>query len=133
VPASVSSSYANASLVLQYNGFGELNGVPGKCVDPLTNADAPCNNNGNNRWVAAFVIPEGSALSDGTTTYYVKPLEQELRLKRVALSNCSALTPPTIADSALPGVAAWADPHLSNGAAPTVNGAPRVIDGVVQF
>jgi hypothetical protein len=132
VPGSVSAGYAGANLVLQYNAFGELNGIPGQCVDPVTNGVVPCDNSGANRWVAAFVIPEGSAVYDGATAYYVKPLEQELRLKRVAGAACTGLPLPTITDSDLPGAASFADPRAI-GAVPTVSGAPRVIDGVVQF
>jgi hypothetical protein len=132
VPADVSSAYANAQLVLQYNGFGELQGIPGKCVNPGTNAEVPCSNDNSTRWVAAFVIPEGSSISDGSQTYYVKPLEQELRLKKVSAGNCAALTLPVIADSALPGQAGFSDPRV-NGALPGVTGAPRVIHGVVQY
>lgn len=133
VPSSgVADAYANSTLVLQYNGFGELHGIPGKCVTPMTNAEVPCNNDGSTRWVAAFVIPEGTALSDGSQTYYVKPLEQELRLKKVVASNCAALTLPSIADSAMPGAGGFVDPRV-NGALPSVTGAPRVIHGVVQY
>jgi hypothetical protein len=132
VPAQVSASYNGAQLVLQYNGFGDLQGVPGKCVDAGTNLEVPCSNNGSTRWVAAFVIPEGSTLSDGSTSYYVKPLEQELRLRKVAAGNCAALTLPSIADSAMPGLADFSDPRV-NGAMPSLTGAPRVIQGVLQY
>lgn len=123
--------YASASLILQYNGFGDLQGIPGKCVDPVTNADATCDSNGNTRWVSAFAIPEGSTVSDGATTYYVKPLQQEVRLAKVSATNCSGLSLPTIADSELPGVSSWVDP-TANGAMPTVTTAPKVIDGILQ-
>jgi hypothetical protein len=129
----VSVRYASANLVLQYNGFGDLQGVPGKCVDPGTNAVVPCNGNGSTRWVAAFVIPEGSTLSDGSNSYYVKPLEQELRLKNVPASNCSALALPTIADIDMPGQSGFVDPRNTNGPMPDVTGAPRVIQGVLQY
>lgn len=123
--------FANASLILQYNGFGDLQGIPGKCVNPLDNSEVQCSN--NTRWVSAFAIPEGGTVTSGGTTYYVKPLQQEIRLTKVNASNCSSLTLPTIADSDLPTVSGWTDP-TSNGAMPTMpaTAAPKVIDGVLQ-
>ncbi|MEY8875421.1 MAG: hypothetical protein AB9M60_02835 [Leptothrix sp. (in: b-proteobacteria)] len=129
----VSTTYANASLVLQYNGFGDLQGIPGKCVNPDTNAEVTCDNNGNNRWVSAFTIPEGGTVSDGTHTYFVKPLEEELRLKQVNGSNCAALTLPTIANAAMPGESGFTNPLTTNGTMPVLTGAPRVIQGAVQY
>ncbi|MEY4750098.1 MAG: hypothetical protein RIQ60_2312 [Pseudomonadota bacterium] len=132
VPADAPHAYAGAQMVLQYNGFGDLQGVPGKCVDPLTNADVPCSsNNGSTRWVSAFVIPEGSAVSDGNSTYWVKPLQQELRLKKVSASLCAGLTLPTILDGDMPGGGGFSDP--SGLAVPVVTEAPRVIHGAVQY
>jgi hypothetical protein len=133
IPAGV-ANFGGATLVLQYNGFGDLQGIPGKCVDPVTNADVTCDPTVNTRWVAAFTIPADSTVSDGTNTYFVKPLQEELRLANASASNCSGLTLPTIADSALPGISSWVDPHTANGAVPTLpTTAPRVIDGVVQY
>lgn len=131
VPSTV-AGFANANLVLQYNGFGDLQGIPGKCVDPVTNAEVACANDNSTRWVAAFAITEGATVTNGGVTYYVKPLEQELRLSKVSGANCAALTLPTIADGSLPGISGWSDPS-TNGAVPAVTGAPRVIHGVVQY
>jgi hypothetical protein len=131
VPSSV-PGFANANLILQYNGFGDLQGIPGKCINPVTNAEVPCANDNSTRWVAAFTIAEGASVTSDGITYYVKPLEQELRLSKVADSNCSSLTLPTILDAALPGISGWSDPSI-NGAVPVVTGAPRVIHGVVQY
>ena len=130
--AAVYGNFAGTNLVLQYNGFGDLHGIPGKCVDPVTNIAATCTNNNATRWVAAFAMPAGTTVTNGGTTYYVKPLEQELRLAKVSDANCTALTLPTILDAALPGASGWTDP-TSIGNTPTVTSAPRVIHGVVQY
>jgi hypothetical protein len=131
VPSTV-TAFSGANLVLQYNGFGDLQGIPGKCINPVTNEEVQCANNNSTRWVAAFTIPEGAAVTSGGTTYYVKPLEQELRLTKVNSALCSGLSLPTIADASLPGLSGWTDP-TSNGPVPTVTGAPRVIHGVIQY
>jgi hypothetical protein len=131
VVPSNSTPYANTTLVLQYNSFGDLQGIPGMCVNPLDNSTVPCNNS-NTRWVPAFTIPTGGTVSDGANTYYVKALQQELRLKATP-GMCTALNLPTIPNDALPTIAGWTDP-TSNGAMPTMptNTAPKVIDGVLQ-
>jgi hypothetical protein len=122
--------YAGTTLVLQYNGFGDLYGIPGKCVNPVDNSDVSCGN--QSRWVSAFTIPAGGTVSDGTNTYYVKPLQQEIRLTE-SPGQCSALSLPTIADGDLPSVAGWTDP-TAIGSTPTMptSAAPKVIHGVLQ-
>ena len=126
-----STPYANTSLVLQYNGFGELQGIPGMCVNPQDNSTVPCAQ--NTRWVPALTIPTGGTVTDGSNTYYVKPLQQELRLKAVSSGMCSALNLPTIADRDMPTIAGWTDP-TTIGTMPSLasNTAPKVIDGVLQ-
>jgi hypothetical protein len=126
------STYAGATLNLQYNGFGELFGIPSFCVNPANNQrSTTCSN--TDRWVSAFSLALGDQLSDGTNTYYVRPLEQELRLARLTGGQCSALTLPTITDAQLPGISGWTDPVAANGAKPSVSGATRVIDGDVKY
>lgn len=130
VPSSVSTYFANANIMLQYNSFGDLQGIPGQCVDPVTNDKVNCGQ--GTRWVSAFMIPEGGEVTNGSTTYYIKPLQAEIRLKKVNASNCSALTLPTVLDAALPGVGGWSN-STSIGTMPTVTGAPRVIQGEVKY
>lgn len=130
VPSTVSTNFAGANVTLRYNEFGDLQGIPGQCVNSVTNEKVVCGT--NTRWVSAFSIPAGGEVTDGNTTYYVKPLVTEVRLKKVANNLCTTLTLPTVADSALPGSAAWVDP-TSIGAMPSVTGAPRVIQGIVKY
>jgi len=117
---------------LQHNGFGELHGIPGICVDMRTNQPVTCGTTAANvpvRWVPAFSIKDGTELTSNGQSYYVRYLDRELRLAKVADSNCAGLTLPLTAT--LPG-APSSDARTSTGAAPSVTDAPKVIEGVVQ-
>lgn len=117
--------YNGVKFYMDYSGFGELHGIPGVCVDMDSGQPVSCGP--NTRWVPEFMIPEGGTASDGTTTYYIKPLEKEQRMSKVAESSCSALT---MTSYTLPDISLWADPAL--GTEPTITGAPAVVGGVVQ-
>jgi hypothetical protein len=62
---------------LQFMGFGDLNGIPGRCIDPITNEEASCSR--DTRWAPAFAIEDGSTVNIDGQTKYVKWLERELR------------------------------------------------------
>jgi len=121
------------ALQLQFNGFGELNGIPGKCVNPVDNSVVACGSGTNQRWVPAFAITDGTQLTIGSQTALVKYLDRELRLgEDVAACGGMNLTPAT-----LPTGAGLHDPSNSAdayyiGTKPTVTAAPKVIHGVVQ-
>lgn len=123
-----------ATFMMEYSGFGNLNGIPGKCVDMDTGLDAACvNNDPKIRYVPAFVIPpvqaDGSltTVTVDTTEYLVKPLELEQRMKQDA-SGCTGLATTSYT---LPDLATdWTYPAI--GSEPTVTSAPAVIGGVVQ-
>jgi hypothetical protein len=125
--------YLNAKFFLEYGGFGDLHGIPGKCVSMDTGADADCSQGGPGspiRWVPEFSIPDGSSATDAlNAAYYIKALEKEQRMRVVAGTECSSL-PVTSYASQLPGPADWSDPAI--GAEPAVTGAPAVIGGVLQ-
>lgn len=125
--------YQNAKFYLEYGGFGDLHGIPGKCVSMDTGADADCSAGGPGspiRWVPEFTIPDGSTATDAlNATFYMKALEKEQRMQVVAGSACSSL-PVTSYASQLPGLSDWSDPAI--GAEPAVTGAPAVIGGVLQ-
>ncbi|PWB67558.1 MAG: hypothetical protein C3F14_01760, partial [Deltaproteobacteria bacterium] len=124
--------YLNARFNLEYGGFGDLNGIPGKCVNLETGLDADCSQGGPGspiRWVPEFTIPDGSAATDsGNATYYIKALEKEQRMRK-DLDACGALAVTSYA-SQLPGASDWVDPNV--GTEPSVTGAPAVIGGVLQ-
>jgi hypothetical protein len=132
--------FSGKSIVLQYGGFGELNGIPGVCVSHLTNEAVSCDTQ-DARYVPSFVIPydltAGAVTSEGTT-YVVKWLDREIRFARKDLSDCTTagltvptgMTLPTAADLKNPSDPA-SDIYI--GAIPTVTDAPRVIQGEVKY
>ncbi|MDX8399575.1 MAG: hypothetical protein R8K20_04940 [Gallionellaceae bacterium] len=136
-------NYAGTTLSLEFGGFGDLWGIPSSCIDLITNSacDFTKTTQDTFRWKPEFSIPfDGTAgvvtftPTGGTlTTYYVKPLSQEVRLRKVATTACTTagLAYPTSTPT-LPVASGWTDPAL--GTIPTVsNTAPRVIQGVVMY
>jgi hypothetical protein len=72
------------------------------------------------------------------TTYWVKALDKEIRLSKVALVNCTnaGLATPTVGTVTLPAATDWQDPTVAGktaGSAPVVTDAPKVIHGVKQY
>lgn len=128
------SPLIGSKVQLNYNGFGELHGIPGQCVNKDTNAPETCSGGGGSqRWVPAFSIKDGAALTSTNPagTYYVKYLEREMRFAQVDPNNCTSLPLPT--GVTLPSAPTSAnDPRAAMGAEPTVTTAPKVIHGVLQ-
>ncbi len=133
--------YAGKTIVLQYNGFGDLFGIPGKCVNPITNEAGNCATMTNARYVPEFAIPfsqtTGTA-TDGTTTYLIKWLDREIRFAKKTVADCSAAGLSLPSGVTLPTSSGLKDPSSSSsdvyiGTKPTVTDAPRVIHGVVQY
>ena len=140
--------YAGTSIVLQYNGFGNLFGLPGSCVSASNNAPVDCNTP-NARYVPQFVIPYDpsaspqkgvvtTSSSGSTTSYLVKWLQREIRFAVKNGSVCSAanLTAPT--NVQLPTASMLKNPSDSSsdvflGTKPTLTSAPRVIQGEVKY
>ena len=113
---------------LEYSGFGNLQGIPGKCIGWDSGEEVECGE--GTRWIPQFSISEGSEVtdvSDGTTLYYVKALEKEQRMRQLEESICAELPTTTYT---LPSVSEWVNPDI--GTEPVVEGAPAVIGGVVQ-
>jgi hypothetical protein len=117
-----------SKLLLDYNGFGDLWGIPGSCYDPATNARTPCSN--NTRYAPDFSLKQGAIVSDGATNYFVKPIDQEIRFGKVNDSFCSGLTLPTSAT--LPSASTGTNPRVTIGPKPVVTSAPAVIHGILQ-
>lgn len=133
-------SYSGLPILLQFNGFGNLGGIPGSCVNPSDNAPEDCGTNGAS-YVPMFSIPDGTtmilpSLSGGTSTpLIVKALNGAILLKSLGsnATQCSSmtLTPLTLPSGGLH------DPSNANdteylGTVPVVTSAPKVIDGVAQ-
>ncbi len=132
-PTTVDQKFAGNTFYLQYGGFGNLQGIPGKCFNPENPADTDidCSKPGR-RWVPEFTIPSGSVAKNGNgvDAYYVKPLEVEQRMAKVAATSCASIKVSDLSGM-WPNLATdWTDPNL--GAEPEVSGAPKVIAGVLQ-
>jgi len=129
-------AWAGLPILLQFNGFGNLFGIPGYCVSSVDNTTIDCSTP-NARYVPMFSIPDGSLMSlpNPPTPLIVKALNGEIRLKNLGsgAAQCSAMT---LAPLTLPSGGTH-DPSSSSdslylGTMPTVTAAPKVIDGVVQ-
>ena len=130
-------SYANLPILLQFNGFGNLSGIPGACVNPVNNVTVDCSTP-NARFVPSFSIPDGATMTlpNPSTPLIVKALSAELRLKNLGASATSPCSSMTLVAQTLPSGGTH-DPSSSSdseylGTKPAVSAAPKVIDGVVQ-
>lgn len=133
-------SYSGLPILLQFNGFGNLEGIPGACVNPVDNSVEDCSTSGAS-YVPAFSIPDGTVMSlpslsgSTTTPMIVKALNGAILLKSLGsgASQCSqmALTPLTLPAGGLHDPSSSSDSEYL-GTMPTVSGAPKVIDGIVQ-
>jgi hypothetical protein len=132
-PAAVDQKYAGNAFVLQYGGFGQLQGIPGKCFNPENPADNdPDCSKPNRRWVPEFTIPAGLAVTDQATgvSYLVKPLEVEQRMAKADLAACSGIQVSDLSALWPDLTKDWSDPNL--GEEPTIVDPPKVIGGVLQ-
>lgn len=131
-------TWAGKKLQLQFNGFGNLQGLPGACVDPQDNSIVDCGP--GTRYVPAFSIADGETMTlkhaDGSTTaLIVKALDAEMRLDKVDCGTVSAALPAS--PLTLPTAAEAHDPSDASdayyiGAEPTVTDPPKYIDGALQ-
>ena len=133
-------AYSGLPILLQFNGFGNLGGIPGSCVNPTDNSAEPCSTSGSS-YVPAFSIPDGATMTlpslagSTTTPLIVKAQNGEILLKSLGTgaAQCSSMTLTALT---LPS-GGLHDPTNSSdseylGTMPTVTAAPKVIDGVVQ-
>ena len=133
-------AYSGLPILLQFNGFGNLEGIPGSCVNPTDNSPEDCSTNGAS-YVPTFSIPDGTtmtlpSISGSTTTpLIVKGLNGQILLNSLGsgAAQCSqmTLTPLTLPSGGLHNPSSTADSEYL-GTLPTVTAAPKVIDGVVQ-
>ena len=71
-PVRAYGSYSGLPILLQFDGFGNLQGIPGYCVNPVDNSVEDCNVSGAS-YVPMFSLPDGTtmtlpSLSGSTTT-----------------------------------------------------------------
>jgi hypothetical protein len=142
------------TFMLDYSGFGQLNGIPSFCVDMDSGDKIDCSmSNGSNaiRWVPQFTIPmvqlPGSPNAGDLTTmtdssgivYLVKPLEIEQRMKAESDGTvCNMLAATNFDSYTLPSFTIFTtDSFFTNTAAnhplpANVPAAPAVMGGVMQ-
>ncbi len=149
VPANTSGTtpygdFAGAPLRLEFMGFGQLHGIPGKCFSSETNAEVDCGD--GTRYVPAFTIPSDSNgyVTIDSATKWIKWLERELRFKPESGITSAGQSITMGATSSLPAAQVLTgdakDPSMSSnttyypGAYSGVNWdvAPAVIQGVKQ-
>lgn len=133
-------TYSGLPILLQFNGFGNVGGIPGYCVNPVDNSVEDCNTSGSS-YLPLFSIADGTTLNlpslSGTTTtpLIVKALNGAILLKSLGsgAAQCSAmaLAPQTLPSGGLHDPSNPSD-GLYLGAMPSVVAAPKVVDGVVQ-
>lgn len=129
-------TWAGKQIQLQFNGFGNVYGIPGYCISPVDNSQVDCSTT-NARYVSMFSIPDAATMSLNSTTLIVKALDAELRLRDLgpgaSTLACSGLTltpllPPT---GGTHDMTSSGDAYYI-GVKPTISGNPKVIDGVLQ-
>jgi hypothetical protein len=123
-------SWAGKVIQLQFNGFGNLNGIPGYCVDPQTNAEVSCAP--ATRFVPAFALVDGSTLTIGGQQVVTKALDSELRLVSKACGAMSTAGVTATLPTTQPNNPTLTSDPAYIGSAPAVNGSPSVVDGVLQ-
>ena len=131
---------AGATLRLEFQGAGNIGGIPGKCFSIDNNSEVSCDS--NSRYVPAFSIPDNASLTVGGATKWVRAMEKEirfLRLDNVSSDNQSiAYSDNDSLPDALDLGGDANDPSNSSssqyaGAYPdSFDAAPAVIHGVVQ-
>lgn len=130
------TTWAGKQIQLQFNGFGNLYGIPGYCVSPVDNTQVPCGP--NTRYVPLFSIPDAATMSLGATTLIVKALDAELRLKDIGpgatTPACTglSLTPLIPPSGGVHDMTNSGDTYYIGGKPIPVSTNPKVIDGVVQ-
>lgn len=133
--STAANSQIGSSLQLDYQGFGDLWGIPGGCYNPKDNSKGPCDSTTYTSWAPEFMLKAGAEVTETvsgvTTTYYVKPIDQEMRFALASGPNaCNDLSLPT--NAALPSLPTGDDAKAIIGPQPTVTGPPVVIHGVLQ-
>ena len=133
-------AYSGLPILLQFNGFGNLGGIPGSCINPTDNSAEALQHSGSS-YVPAFSIPDGATM----TLPSLSRIDDDAAHRQGAergnpsqepghgAAQCSSMTLTALT---LPsgGLHDPSNPSDSEylGTMPTVTAAPKVIDGVVQ-
>ncbi len=125
------SEFDGVTFYLNYEGFGNLHGMPHVCINPETGEEANCDENAH--WVPLLHLPDGSLLTSADTVaaeYVVKGLQKEQRMKKVDMTNCTDAGLDANVSYEYPEDSELVPPEI--GDIPEVTDAPAVIGGVVQ-
>ena len=116
------TTYDGEAYYLEYNGPGDLWGIPSEGVD-LNGDSEP------DRWYPLFSLADGVPVGPTGTEYVVRGIEMEQTMSEAPgaaptldVTAADSLVLPTAADYTMP----------NNGAEPTVTDPPAVVDGEVQ-
>lgn len=123
---------------LDYSGFGNLFGIPGKCVSLYTGEEAECGP--ETKYIPEFMINAGETVTDAKDAnklYLVKPLEVSQMMKASNPDDSSDVSACTGAGLTLTGLdlpdgADLPGPGADMATEPKVTTSPAVIGGVVQ-
>ena len=116
------ATYDGECFYLDYNGPGDLWGIPHEGVD--LNGDSQ-----EDRWYPLFSLADGTLVGPTGTEYVVRAMEMEQTLAEDP--GAAPGLDVSAADSlVLPTASAYTTPTI--GAEPVVEGPPAVVDGVVQ-
>jgi len=116
-------TWAGKTFLLNYNGPGDLFGIPMQPVD--LDADGfP------DRFYPLFSIADGVLMGPEGEEYAIKAIEKELTLKEGAPGICDGQTIGPVSGLALPDGSEYEAPDI--GPKPVIDDPPAVIDGVVQ-
>jgi hypothetical protein len=117
----------DGTFFLEYNGEGELHGIPFEQVEVEEGSDFE-------HWVASFVLDNGTELTcnDGEeeALYYTKAMVVEQSMLRVEADECQALNVDAVQNTVGATTVVYEDPEI--GERPEVTDAPAVIGGVLQ-
>ncbi|WP_440683190.1 hypothetical protein [Cysteiniphilum halobium] len=142
-PISLTYNDGQGSRFIEYESFGQLNGIPGKCYSRLDNTLQPQCGGNDQIWVPDYNVPTGTELTqtaNANVSYFVKQLGIAQNLLPLAagaardacISDLQTLITQAGTDSnvTLPTLSDWVDPNI--GTMPNVGDIPRVIAGVTQ-
>ncbi len=110
------AKYYDKKMLLQYQGFGQLQGIPSA-------------SNENNRYAPLFAIKDGTLAGDANQ-YKIKALDLEVRMKLQADASCSALSVATL--PSIPTIDGFKSPDLGSAPSSLEGESPSVIEGIVQ-
>ena len=139
-PLNLTYQDGNGQRFVQYEGFGQLHGIPGKCYSRVDHSLVSCSSGQYTIWIPEYNIPTGTELTaagNNTLSYFVKQLNIAQNLlplsNGVEKTQCVNQLQSSITQASalsLPALNQWSDPNL--GTMPSVSNITEVIAGVNQ-